>query len=125
MSHEELRSIVAAINDAWQGGRYDELREYFHPEVVLAQPGFAQRSVGREALIESYRDFSRDATVRSFTAGEVHVDHSGESAVTTMPWKMSYEFGGTSYEEQGWDLLVFGRHDGRWLVVWRTVVVER
>ena len=112
------------INEAWRAGRFDELRDYFHPDVVLAQPGFAQRSVGREALIASYADFAREATVHSFTTGEVHVDHAGESAVTTTPWTMDYEFGGQRFQEHGWDLLVFARPEGRWVVVWRTVVVE-
>lgn len=42
-----------------------------------------------------------------------------------MPWTMDYEFGGQRYEEKGWELFVFGRLDGRWVVVWRTMVVER
>jgi ketosteroid isomerase-like protein len=121
----ELRLVVAAINDAWLYGRFDELRDYFHPDVVLAQPGFGGRTVGRQALIENYRQFAREATLRSFTAGEVHIDAAGDSAVTTMPWTMEYEIAGAQYEERGWDLLVFGKRDGRWVVVWRTVVVER
>ena len=118
----EIESVVAKITAAWLNSRFDELREYFHPDAVLAQPGFAARTVGREALIASYVDFAREATIHSFTAGEVNVDQAADSAVTTMPWKMDYEFGGVRYEESGWDLLVFGRHDGRWVVVWRTVV---
>jgi hypothetical protein len=42
-----------------------------------------------------------------------------------MPWQMDYTFEGERYQERGWDLLVFGKRDGQWVVVWRTVVVER
>jgi hypothetical protein len=117
----EIHSVVAAINAAWIAGRFDELRDYFHPDVVLAQPGRAKRMVGRDALIESYRDFMRNATIHSFTPGAVQVD----GVVSTMPWEMDYTFEGERYQERGWDLLVFGKHDARWVVVWRTVVVER
>jgi ketosteroid isomerase-like protein len=122
---DEILSIVTAINSAWPAGRFDELRGYFHPDVVLAQPGFAKRSVGREALIASYRDFVNSATIHSFTPGEVQIDDSGDSAVTTMPWSMDYTIEGQRYQESGWDLLVFGKREGRWVVVWRTLVVER
>ena len=125
MSDDELRSIVQRVNDAWRSERFDEMREYFHPNVVLAQPGFGQRVEGRDALMASYQDFARQAKVISFTCGDVHVDRAGDSAVTTMHWRMEYEFGGARYDESGWDLLVFGRHGGRWVVVWRTVVVEQ
>ncbi len=121
---DELRKIVASINAAWLAGRFDELREYFHPDVVLARPGFAQRTAGREPMIDSYRDFAREATIHAFTAGETHVDHAGDSAVTTTPWTIDYSFGGQRSVESGWDLLVFGRQEGRWQVVWRTVVME-
>jgi len=121
----DIRAIVTAINEAWLAGRFDELRDYFHPDVVLAQPGFAKRTVGREALIASYRDFVNRATIHSFTPGELQIDDSGDSAVTTMPWEMDYTIEGQRSQERGWDLLVFGKRDGRWVVVWRTVVVER
>ena len=121
----DIREIVTRINAAWLAGRFDELRDYFHPDVVLAQPGFAKRTTGREAVIESYRELVRDATIHSFEAGDVHVDASADSAVTTMPWSMDYTLNGQRYQEHGWDLLVFGKRDGRWVVVWRTVVVER
>ena len=124
-SVDEIKAIVEGINAAWLAGRFDELRDYFHPDVVLAQPGVARRAVGRDALIDSYRQFAAAATMHSFTPGEVHVDAAGDSAVTTMPWEMDYEMDGQRYQERGWELLVFGRRDGRWVVLWRTVVVER
>src|ERR1041385_5765405 len=112
---DETILIVDKINDAWLHGRFDELREYLHPDIVLAQPGLSRRIAGREAVIDSYRQFAAEAA-GSFRAGETRVDAAGDSAVTTMPW--------TTDEERGWDLLVFGKRDGRWVVVWRTVVVR-
>src|SRR5437763_12930081 len=105
----DVTSIVAKINDAWPKGRFDELRDYFHPDVVLAQLGFGRRTVGRDALIDSYRQFVSEATIHSFTQGELHVDATGGSAVATLPWEMDYEIEGQRYRERGWDLLVFGR----------------
>jgi hypothetical protein len=112
----DIHLTVSRINDAWLNGRFDELRDYLHADVVLAQPGLARRIVGRDAVIAAYRQFAAEAA-QSFRAGEVRVDAAGDSAVTTMPW--------TTDQERGWDLLVFGKREGRWVVVWRTVVVER
>src|SRR5258707_6504907 len=80
---DELKAVVAAINAAWLEGRFDDLPQYFHPDVVLAQPGRAKRTVGREAVVDSYRQFMAEATIHSFTPGEVHIDGAGDSAVTT------------------------------------------
>ncbi len=120
---DDLRQLVARINDAWLHGRFDELRDLFHPDIVLARPGFGERTSGRDAVIASYREFASEATIHAFTAGEIHIDRTGDSAVTTMPWTMDYTIDGRRYEDRGWDLLVFGRREGGWVVVWRTVVV--
>ena len=103
---------------AWLEGRFDDLLQYFHPDVVLAQPGLAKRVVGRGAMIESYRQMGK---IHSYTPGEIQVD----GTVSTMPWEIDYTIEGQRYRESGWDLLVFGKREGRWVVVWRTVVVER
>jgi ketosteroid isomerase-like protein len=122
---DDIKAVVERITAAWSSGHFDELRPYFHPDVVQARPGFAGRTVGRDALVAGYAEFARQATIHSLTTGEIHIDQTGDSAVTTMPWTMDYEINGERYQEHGWELFVFGRHEDQWLVVWRTLVVER
>lgn len=123
-AEDEVRSLVTALNDAWVSGRFDELTRYFHPDVVLAHPGFGARVRGRDALIGSYREFASRATIKHIERGEIQADLNGDSAVTVMPWRMKYEYEGLAADESGWDLLVLDRIDGQWQVVWRTVVLK-
>lgn len=37
---------------------------------------------------------------------------------------MTYELAGKQYHESGRDTLVFTRETGRWLVVWRLMLVD-
>ncbi len=121
---EQIRSTVTRLNDAWFRGRFDELPQYFDENAVLAHPGFERRTVGRQAIIDSYAEFARAATIHHFHAGEIQVDESGESIVTVSPWEMRYEYSGQTFDERGWDLLVFSRRDSGWRVVWRTVLLD-
>ena len=52
------------------------------------------------------------------------VDVFGRSAVAVCPWEMTYELSGKQYRETGHDTLVFTRETGRWLVVWRLMLVD-
>ncbi|HUF24505.1 MAG TPA: nuclear transport factor 2 family protein [Vicinamibacterales bacterium] len=124
MAHDDIKSIVGKINDAWLNSRFDELHEYFDENVVLAHPGFEKRTAGRTALIDSYAEFARAATIHHFNAQEPTVDISGDAAITTTPWEMRYTYAGQTLEERGWDMLVFRKTSGAWRVVWRTVMLN-
>jgi hypothetical protein len=102
--------IVRAINDCWLEGRYDELRTHFAEEMVLAMPGFEDRVEGREAIVDSYRQFGESVI--------------GPTAVATASFEIEYVLGGATYREAGTDLLVLQRNAGTWRVVWRTVMVS-
>ncbi len=121
---DAIAELVRAINDCWLGGRYDDLRRYFHPGIKLAMPGFEQSVAGRDAIIDSYRDFGERATVRRFEARPSHVDVIGPTAVSATRFEIDYEIEGNSFSESGTDVLVFQHGDDGWRVVWRTVVVS-
>jgi ketosteroid isomerase-like protein len=120
----DIANRVREITDLWRAGAFSELEKYFHPDVVLAHPRFEQRTVGRDKLIASYADFASQARIHELTLGEVRVDLVGASAIAVTPWRMKYELESGTYDESGWDILVFNEHEGAWVVVWRTVVLD-
>lgn len=94
---DAVMAIVRAINDAWVAGRYEELERHFHPEVVLAFPGFEQRIEGRGPLIDSYRDFGEKSTLHAFEPGTPQVDRVGPTAIATTSFEIDYELGGARW----------------------------
>lgn len=121
---DEIKAAIGRLNATWRSGRFDDLREFFHPDVVVVHPRFTKRTTGREALVASYTDFVTHAKIESFEPGEVTADLAGGVTVSVMPWRMKYEFEGNKYDESGWDLLVWNRDGDRWVIVWRTVVLK-
>jgi hypothetical protein len=125
---DEIRLLLGKINDAWLKGIPDELPrvlgECFHDDMVVKGPDFQEAGRGKEACIRSYEDFLRQATVRECRLSEAAIDLSGNAAVATYSWEMTYGLGGQDYHESGHDLFVFTREDGKWLAVWRAVLVS-
>lgn len=120
---DEIADLVHRINGAWTEGRFDELNEYFSPDMVLAMPGGMKRIIGREEIIASYREFSENATIHDFEAEAPVVDVFDGTAIATTGFRIGYEYEGKASTEGGTDLLVFEKGADGWRVVWRTVIL--
>lgn len=119
-----IRRVVRRINELWADKRYDEIGELLAEDVVIAPPGLEVRVRGRDAYVQSYRDYDAAATTHEFAPGEPQVDVVGDAAVAVCPFYIVYERDGRTYRENGRDLLFFSRQGGRWCVAWRTMVSE-
>jgi ketosteroid isomerase-like protein len=119
--HQAIRSAVRAINEHWRGKQYDRLGALLAAEAVIAPPGFGRRIRGRDAYVQSYRDYDEAATTVAFSAGDPEVDIIGDVAVAVCPFRVVYEISGTTHREHGHDILVLSRLRGEWKVVWRTM----
>ncbi len=118
---EAIRNAVREINDHWRAGEYDRIGPRLAGDVIIAPPGFDRRVRGRDAYVQSYRDYDQAVRTLDFAAGEPQVDVVGDVAVAVTPFEVGYEVHGTRHRESGHDILVFSRRHGEWMVVWRTM----
>ena len=116
--------IVQRINRAWRRGDADGMGELFHADAVIVHPGFEGRTVGREACVESYREFTAQATVRRLAELDPQIDVVGDTAVVTYGFEIDYDMGRETRAEKGRDVFVLTRGKGSWRVVWRTLVMD-
>lgn len=119
----EIQRLIGQINRAWVENRVDELVQYFHEGMVIVAPQFGGRLEGREACIESYREFTGRATVEEVQEKDLSIDVRGCTAVATYRYAVSYTLNGARHRDSGWDVFVFTREGERWLAVWRTMIL--
>lgn len=120
----QLAQITSEINAAWVAGDIERATDHFHPRVVVVARGAAQRVEGRDACLQSYRDFTAHAVVHELTTGDPHIDLFGETAIVITPFRIDYEMNGVRSVERGRDVFVFARAGGRWVAVWRTLFAD-
>lgn len=121
---EAIRQIIKNINQAWLTERFEELEQYFHADIVFIPAKFAGRVEGRVACIDTFRDFTAQATVREFRDGEPTIDVIGNAAVATYPFHMLYELADESYREDGYDTFVLSKGDSGWRAIWRMMHIN-
>jgi len=119
--HDSITHAVHAINEHWRSGRYEEIGRLLADDVVLAVPNTEMRIVGRDAYVDTYRDYDANAVTLAFESATPLIDVMGDTAIARCPYRVHYQLAGAEYRESGEDLLVFARRGGRWLVVWRTM----
>jgi ketosteroid isomerase-like protein len=124
MDADAIAAIVRHINESWRARRYDDIGTHLADDVVLAPPGSSMRMVGREAYVQSYRDYDTAAVTGTFTPDDPQIDVIGDVAVATCPFFIVYRLEGVTYRERGRDLLVFDRRPTGWRVVWRSMHTE-
>ncbi|MBF6591736.1 MAG: nuclear transport factor 2 family protein [Ktedonobacterales bacterium] len=121
---EEIRQLLATINKAWLHGQAEDLARCLHTRMVIVHPGAQARVSGRQACVESYQEFTNQATIHSYDAGEATIDIWGETGVATSRFEITYTMDGTHYHDIGHDLFVFEREEGRWWAIWRTLLPD-
>ena len=115
--HDAVSSTMRRINQVWLDGQVDGLAPMVHPEVVMAVPGFAGRTQGREEFLAGFRDFCQNARIYEFRDHDYQVDIAGNTAVVTFRYDMVYELSGERYNSTGRDLWVFQNHGSTWIAV--------
>ena len=120
----DIEGIWAAIcesNAAWTSGRPDDTAALFAPDAVMIAPGLAGALEGREAIVDSYRQYAAAATTHAFGATQHDVRVFGDTAVATYVFTVEYSLDGARHRERGQETLVFRRADGSgWQAIWRT-----
>jgi ketosteroid isomerase-like protein len=119
----EIQEIVEKINRAWAEDHVEDLARYFHENMVIVAPEFGGRLEGREACVESYREFTGRAKVNDLRLKDISIDVCGSTAVATYQFAVTYTMNDARHRNIGWDVFVFTHENDRWWATWRTMII--
>ena len=66
--------FVDRLQQAWQQRDWHELAEMYHPEAVLLPPDLGETLVGRDSILQTYREFDDQAHLHAFERGDPGAD---------------------------------------------------
>lgn len=117
-----LQKIVKAINNAWNKNRLEELEEYFHENMIIADSNFNKLAKNKKECIASYQSFINQAKILGYTEREIDVEIIGETAIVNYIFNISWEVNNSISSEEGRDVFVVEYSNGKWLAVFRTLL---
>jgi ketosteroid isomerase-like protein len=121
-AERQVHETISAIGEAWRTGRPADMTDYLHPDIVMKLPGTSGQIVGRDALIDSFKEFCTNAKVLEYRETDEQITVEGKCAVASFSFEMLYERATYRERSKGRDLWVFERDADRWIAVWRTMV---
>lgn len=117
-----VESILKSIVAAWNTGDLEDLKKYFHSDMVIEGPEFRERKEGRDQCIQHHEEFHRNVKIRSFNHSDYQVNIWGDTAVASCRFEGQMETGGETFKDTGRDLYVFSRESGEWQAIWNSIV---
>jgi hypothetical protein len=119
---QQIQGAIDLINGITTGVASGDLTHLFHENVAFQAPGSLHITEGPVACLNTYLDFRNEARIHSFEADPAAIRSFGCTAVATYSFRIHYTIENVTTRAKGEDVLVFTNQDGRWLVVWRTLV---
>jgi len=115
---QEIWQTLHALNCAWTSGRCDELKDFFHEQMVAITPGDRLRRQGGQACIDGWAEFVAKTTkIHYWKELDPQIQVFGDCAVVTYYYDMSFDAGGTTVNATGRDMFVFVKENGKWWAV--------
>ena len=118
----EVEQLVRKLQNTWLENRVADLTPFFDENVVFCSPGRTERIVGKEAMIESYKQFLSASTVHNFQITNLDIDIFHATAIAVLTFNVSYELKDKIYDEKGTDIMVLRKSKSNWKIVWRTQI---
>ena len=114
---KEVWKTLKDLNNTWIKGNPDDLKNYFHADMVAITPTDKKRREGREAYVADWTEFSKTIKVHSWKEIDPKIQIYGNTAVVTYYFEISFERGGQNIDFGGRDLFVFVMEGKRWWAV--------
>jgi len=114
---KEIWKTLRDLNNTWTKGNPDDLKKYFHADMVAITPTDRKRREGREACVRDWVEFSKVAKIHSWKEIDPKIQIYGNTAIVTYYFELSFEREGQKMDFAGRDMYVFVMEGNRWLAV--------
>ena len=122
---ERATTHILSLNEAWRAGRFEELAEFYHPDVILLPPDAGLPIAGRTAVVASYQEFAEAATLHDFEITSLDCHPFDGATVCHMRFEIEYEIEHGRFRESGLEVYVVTNdaEAARPVIVWRSQAV--
>ena len=117
---DDVWKTIRTLNRLWTvENKPDELKKYFHKNMVAITASDRNRLEGREACVASWKAFTQAVKIHCWKEIDpvVQLYGDGKLAVVTYYFDMSFDMGGQTIRLGGRDMFSLVYEDGQWWVV--------
>jgi uncharacterized protein (TIGR02246 family) len=121
----EAERLVRELNATWQEGDLDKLAGFFHESVVLLPPDSGEPIVGRDAVLETYRNFLQSAVLHDFTETTLTSFDFPGTVIVHMGFAVDFSVGEQRMRDSGLEVYAVDTSETELQVIWRSQTILR
>ena len=114
-----IETLINHFNKAWTEGQLDILPSILHNEVVFVAPDLKHEIQGKEACIQTIRDYLSMAVTHSFIVTHKKINCWEDTAAAILEYEIDYELNDTRYKESGIETWMLAKEENDWKLLWR------
>ncbi len=114
----QATALVHRLNEAWQHADWAAVTRCYHPDVILLPPDAGTPIVGRDAVLQTYREFVEMTELHAFEIQDTSAFTFGTTAIVHMAFEVDYTLEGLRSREAGLDVYTIVAQPEP-LIVWR------
>jgi hypothetical protein len=117
---EQIWQTIQEMNRKWTvENKADELKNYFHKDMVAITATDQKRIEGGEKCVAGWKNFSENTKIHFWNESEPKIQVYGKDkfAIVTYYFDMSFDMGGQTINMKGRDMFSLINENGKWLIV--------
>jgi hypothetical protein len=116
---DEVWDFIQRMNRTWTSGKPEELKDYFHRNMVAIAPTDRKRFEGQEACMAAWRTFAEATKIKSWRETDQKVDlyNEGRTAIVTYYYHITFQMDRQTITTHGRDMFTLVKDGGRWWAV--------
>ena len=117
--NDQIIGVIKMLSLAWREKQFDCLDPLFAETVVFQDLAGHRLAEGKQACIESFRDFMGIAKVVAYDEEEPDLIPFAGFVLANYGWRIDYEMNGANFHDEGRDWLALEKQNGAWRISWR------
>ena len=127
MTLERVDTLLRDLQSSWQAGDLARIASFYHPDVVLLPPDMGEPITGRDAVVDSYRQFLDAARLDRFVITDLTSwtfdGLTSETAMAHLNFQITYQLEDERFIDTGLEVYTLVAGTEGPLIVWRSQTV--
>ena len=120
ITQKQIWEVIQEMNRKWTvKNNADELKNYFHKDMVAVTPTDLRRIEGGGNCVAGWKKFAENTKIHFWKESEPKVQIYGEGkfAIVTYYFDLSFDMDGQTINMKGRDMFSLVNENGKWLIV--------
>ncbi len=119
---DPIKQLIDDFNTGWTAGIFEKIEPILHEKVIFMAPDLKTWVTGKEACLQSIRDYVNNAKTKVFEVRNKEIQIWDQTAMVSIEYYIEYQMNHENYREKGTEFWTLHKEKDSWQMLWRAMV---